>query len=157
MPAEAPTKIRATGLRKAFGSKTVLDGADLTVGRGESLVVIGGSGAGKSVLLKCLIGLLTPDAGTVEFDGRDVSLFTRRERQALRMRFGMLFQGAALFDSLPVWENVGFGLKQHTRKRDREIREIAEEKLRLVGLPGILDLMPSELSGGMRKRAGLAR
>jgi phospholipid/cholesterol/gamma-HCH transport system ATP-binding protein len=154
---DAAVKIEARGLKVAFNAKVVLDGADLRVARGESVVVIGGSGAGKSVLLKCLIGLLVPDAGEVLIDGRAAAGLPRRERAALRRKFGMLFQGSALFDSLRVWENVGFGYKQHTRKRDREIRAIAEEKLRLVGLPGILDLMPAELSGGMRKRVGLAR
>ncbi len=152
-----PVKIEARGLHKSFGEKQVLAGTDLAVRSGESVVVIGGSGTGKSVLLKCLIGLLAPDAGEVVIDGQELSRVPSRRRAELRSRFGMLFQGAALFDSLPVWENVGFRLLQHTRKPVREVRAIAEEKLRLVGLPNILDLMPSELSGGMRKRVGLAR
>ncbi len=154
---ERPVKIEARGLHKSFGEKKVLAGTDLAVRSGESVVVIGGSGTGKSVLIKCLIGLLAPDAGEILIGGTDLSTVPSRRRAELRRPFGMLFQGAALFDSLPVWENVGFALLQNTRKRPREVRAIAEEKLRLVGLPNILDLMPAELSGGMRKRVGLAR
>jgi phospholipid/cholesterol/gamma-HCH transport system ATP-binding protein len=151
------SKIKVRDLHKAFGSKIVLDGVDLDVQQGESMVVIGGSGVGKSVLIKCIIGLLTPDAGTIEVDAEPVVGLNEKELDALRKKFGMLFQYAALFDSLTVWENVGFGLIQHSKMKNREIRDVAEEKLRMVGLPGILDLMPSELSGGMRKRVGLAR
>ena len=154
---ETPPKIRIRGLKKAFGSKVVLDGVDLDVHAGESLVVIGGSGVGKSVLIKCVIGILDPDAGTIEIDGQPITGLGRREMDQVRRKFGMLFQYAALFDSLKVWENVGFALIQHTGMKDKEVRRIAEEKLRQVGLPGILDLMPAELSGGMRKRVGLAR
>jgi phospholipid/cholesterol/gamma-HCH transport system ATP-binding protein len=121
------------------------------------VVIIGQSGVGKSVLIKCIIGILTPDEGTIEIDGEVITEAGFRNMDAIRRKFGMLFQYAALFDSLKVWENVGFALIQHTRMKTDSIREVAEEKLRMVGLPGIQDLMPSELSGGMRKRVGLAR
>ncbi len=144
------------GLRKAFGEKEVLRGIDLKVETGESMVIIGGSGTGKSVLLKCILGLVHPDAGTILLDGEDVE---RAERDAFLARFGMLFQGAALFDSLTVWQNVAFRLLRGSLKRPRrEAREIAVEKLRRVGLgPEVADLFPAELSGGMQKRVGLAR
>jgi len=150
-------KIMIRDLRKSFGDKTVLDGVNLDVNPGESLVVIGQSGVGKSVLIKCVIGLLKPDSGTIEIDGTLITNPDFRGMDEVRRKFGMLFQYAALFDSLPVWENVGFGLLQHSDLKTSRIREVAEEKLRMVGLPGTLDLMPSELSGGMRKRVGLAR
>ncbi len=149
--------IKIIDLNKSFGLNHVLRGVDLTVERGESMVVIGGSGSGKSVLIKHIIGLLRPDAGRVFVDGIDVFQLKEGELNELRRKFGMLFQGAALFDSLSVWENVGFGLMQHKKLSDKEIKEIAVEKLRMVGLVGVEDLMPSELSGGMRKRVGLAR
>ena len=153
---DRPT-IRVRDLRKAFGTKVVLDGANLEVWPGESVVVIGQSGVGKSVLIKCIIGILTPDEGTIEIDGELTTEAGFRNMDAVRRKFGMLFQYAALFDSLKVWENVGFGLLRHSNLKPESVREVAEEKLRMVGLPGILDLMPSELSGGMRKRVGLAR
>jgi len=153
---DQPT-IRVRDLKKAFGTKVVLDGANLEVWPGESVVVIGQSGVGKSVLIKCIIGILTPDAGTIEIDGELTTEAGFRNMDAVRRKFGMLFQYAALFDSLKVWENVGFGLMRHSNLKPDKVREVAEEKLRMVGLPGILDLMPSELSGGMRKRVGLAR
>jgi phospholipid/cholesterol/gamma-HCH transport system ATP-binding protein len=153
---DQPT-IRVRDLKKAFGTKVVLDGANLEVWPGESVVVIGQSGVGKSVLIKCIIGILTPDAGTIEIDGELTTEAGFRNMDAVRRKFGMLFQYAALFDSLKVWENVGFGLMRHSNLKPDRVREVAEEKLRMVGLPGILDLMPSELSGGMRKRVGLAR
>jgi len=150
--------IRISGLHKSFGDNAVLRGVDLEVRPGESLVVIGGSGSGKSVLLKHIAGLLRPDAGRVEVFGRDVAALDERGLNELRIRMGVLFQGAALFDSLPVWENVGFALKRRTGRSDAEIREIARKKLAMVGLgDAILDLMPAELSGGMKKRVGLAR
>ena len=121
------------------------------------MVVIGGSGSGKSVLIKHIIGLLKPDKGTIVVDGKDMAKLKGGEVDNLRKKFGMLFQGAALFDSLSVWENVGFALKQHTKLSDKEIRAIAGEKLKMVGLAGIEDMMPVDLSGGMRKRVGLAR
>ena len=153
----AQPKIKVRGLVKSFGKKLVLDGAELDVMKGESLVVIGGSGVGKSVLIKCIIGILKPDAGEIEVDGAPITSQSPEEMDRVRRKFGMLFQGAALFDSLRVWENVGFALIQHSGLKDREVRRIAEEKLGRVGLSGILDLFPSELSGGMRKRVGLAR
>lgn len=153
---DQPT-IRVRDLKKSFGNKVVLDGANLDVWPGESVVVIGQSGVGKSVLIKCIIGILTPDEGTIEIDGEIITAPGFKNMDAIRRKFGMLFQYAALFDSLRVWENVGFALVQQGREKTTRIREIAEEKLKMVGLPGTLDLMPSELSGGMRKRVGLAR
>lgn len=151
-------KISVRDVHKAFGSNRVLNGATLDVAKGESLVIIGGSGTGKSVLLKCVLGLLRPDSGAIEVDGKDVINISGQERFALMSRFGMLFQGAALFDSLKVWENVAFGLMQGKGIGKKQAREIALEKLSEVGLaPRVADLHPSELSGGMQKRVGLAR
>ncbi len=144
-------------VHKAFNAHEVLKGATLEVRTGETMVVIGGSGAGKSVLLKHLIGLLRPDEGQVLVNGQDLAGLDERQLSVVRRQFGMLFQASALFDSLTVWENVGFGLRQHTRLSDAEIRRIAKEKLAVVGLHEIEDLMPAELSGGMKKRVGLAR
>lgn len=149
--------IEAADLHKSFNNNRVLRGLNLTVNKGETMVVIGGSGCGKSVLLKHIIGILKPDNGMVLIEGKDISRMDERELNELRKRFGMLFQGAALFDSMQVWENVGFSLKEHKRLPAGEVRKIASEKLSLVGLKDIEDLMPSELSGGMRKRVGLAR
>lgn len=149
--------IKVIDLYKSFDSNNVLQGVNLEVNRGESMVVIGGSGSGKSVLIKHIIGILRPDRGKVLVGGIDITNLNENELNEIRKRFGMLFQGAALFDSLTVWENVGFGLRQHTRMKDDEIRAIASERLRMVGLVGVEDLMPSELSGGMKKRVGLAR
>lgn len=148
--------ITLSGVHKAFGANKVLQGVDLTIAEGTSMVIIGGSGTGKSVTLKCILGLVTPDQGTITLDGQDVA---RAEREAFLARFGMLFQGGALFDSLKVWENVAFRLLRGALKRPKaEAREIAIEKLRRVGLkPEVGDLYPSELSGGMQKRVGLAR
>ena len=148
--------ITLTDIHKSFGSKQVLRGVDLHIPRGESMVIIGGSGTGKSVALKCVLGLVTPDQGRIEVDGQDAA---RAERDAFLARFGMLFQGGALFDSMPVWQNVAFRLLRGSLKRPRnEAREIAVEKLRRVGLsPDVADLFPAELSGGMQKRVGLAR
>ena len=151
-------KIRLRGIDKAFGRKQVLRGLDLDLGAGESVVIIGGSGIGKSVTIKCILGLLTPDAGRVEIDGANVLDMDGGERERLNRQIGMLFQGAALFDSLPVWENVAFGLLAQKRIGRREARDVAVEKLSLVGLGSeVLDLAPAELSGGMQKRVGLAR
>lgn len=148
--------IELSGVKKSFGTNHVLRGVDLTIPKGTSMVIIGGSGTGKSVLLKSVLGLVTPDAGTITLDGQDV---TKGDRDAFLARFGMLFQGGALFDSLRVWENVAFRLLRGHLKRPRaEAREIAVEKLRRVGLrPEVADLFPAELSGGMQKRVGLAR
>jgi phospholipid/cholesterol/gamma-HCH transport system ATP-binding protein len=144
-------------VHKSFGKNHVLRGVNLEIGKGESVVIIGGSGSGKSVLLKHIIGLIRPDKGAVFVDKTDIAKLGENELNELRKRFGMLFQAAALFDSMSVWENVGFGLRRHTQLTDDEIKEIAVEKLKMVGLLGTEDLMPSELSGGMRKRVGLAR
>ncbi len=145
-------KIALKDLTKSFGSKHVLRGITLDVGKSESLVVIGGSGTGKSVLLKCILGLIKPDGGSIQIDGQPASIKSLES-------FGMLFQGAALFDSMPVWQNVAFRLLRGPSKLPRkEAREIAIAKLQRVGLPPeTADLYPSELSGGMQKRAGLAR
>lgn len=148
--------IEVIDLHKSFGPKRVLDGVTLSVARGESLVVIGGSGTGKSVLLKCILGLIEPDAGQILFDGQALG---PANREAFLTRFGMLFQGGALFDSLPVWQNVAFRLLRGELKRSRpEAKALAIEKLGRVGLgPDVADLFPAELSGGMQKRVGLAR
>jgi len=148
--------IRLDAVHKSFGSNAVLRGVDLEIATGTSMVIIGGSGTGKSVTLKCILGLVKPDSGTITLDGEDV---TKAERDAFLARFGMLFQGGALFDSLPIWQNVAFRLLRGALKRPKaEAREIAIEKLRRVGLkPEVADLYPAELSGGMQKRVGLAR
>ena len=148
--------ITLSGVHKAFGPNKVLRGVDLTIPSGTSMVIIGGSGTGKSVLLKCILGLVHPDQGRIELDGQDV---TTAERDAFLARFGMLFQGGALFDSLRVWENVAFRLLRGSLKRPKdEARDIGLETLRRVGLgPQVADLYPSELSGGMQKRVSLAR
>ncbi len=151
------TMIEITDLFKSFGSLQVLRGVNLAVSKGESVTVIGGSGSGKSVLIKHIIGLLFPDRGQVKVAGQVLNNLDAQQLNEVRKKFGMLFQMATLFDSLPVWENVGFGLKQHTKLSDREIRKIATEKLALVGLKNVEDKMPVDLSGGMRKRVGLAR
>ncbi len=151
-------KIRIRGLRKAFAGKPVLDGVDLDVASGSSMVILGGSGSGKSVTLKCLLGLITPDAGTIEIDGRDILRLPAREREAVNDRIGMLFQNGALFDSLPVWENVCFKLLAQKRITRPKARDKAAEVLAQVGLAASVgDLSPAELSGGMQKRVGLAR
>jgi len=148
--------IELRDVQKAFGSNRVLRGVNLTIPKGESMVIIGGSGTGKSVALKCVLGLIPPDSGSILLDGEDVA---RAERDAFLARFGMLFQGGALFDSLPVWQNVAFRLLRGSLKRPKEeARAIAVEKLRRVGLKAeVADLFPAELSGGMQKRVGLAR
>jgi phospholipid/cholesterol/gamma-HCH transport system ATP-binding protein len=155
---EAVPRIRVRGLRKAFGDKVVLDGIDLDVMPGTSMVVIGGSGTGKSVLVKCILGLLDPDAGTIEIDGRNLLTMRPGERAATRARIGMLFQNGALFDSLPVWENVAFALLAQRRVSRAQARAHAAEVLGLVGLAASVgELQPAELSGGMQKRVALAR
>ncbi|MFK7868268.1 MAG: ABC transporter ATP-binding protein [Roseobacter sp.] len=148
--------IRMESIHKSFGSNHVLRGLDLEVETGKSMVIIGGSGTGKSIAIKCILGLIDPDAGMITVDGQDVRT---GDRDAFLARFGMLFQGAALFDSLPVWQNVAFRLLRGSLKRPHdEARAIAIEKLRRVGLkPDVADRFPAELSGGMQKRVGLAR
>ncbi len=154
----AQPKIRLRGLTKAFGDKVVLDGIDLDVMAGTSMVVIGGSGSGKSVLLKCILGLIEPDAGSIEIDGKNILALDRAGREEARKHIGMLFQNGALFDSLPVWENVAFGLLAQKKVERRAARAIAAGVLAQVGLAdSVGDLWPSELSGGMQKRVGLAR
>ena len=149
--------IEIINLCKSFNGHKVLDNLNLNINSGETAVIIGRSGCGKSVLLKHIIGILKPDSGQVLIDGKDVARMDEKELSELRMRFGMLFQGAALFDSLSVLENVGFGMIEHTNARREEIDKRVEEALSLVGLKDIEDKKPAELSGGMRKRVGLAR
>ncbi|MBI5674532.1 MAG: ABC transporter ATP-binding protein [Nitrospirae bacterium] len=149
--------IELKNIHKSYGGNHVLRGVNLDIKKGESLVVIGGSGSGKSVLLKHIIGLTKPDEGEVIVDSDVLSQLDEDGLNEVRKKFGMLFQSSALFDSMSVWENVGFGLKRHTDFKNKEIKDIAVEKLRMVGLVGVEDEMPSELSGGMRKRVGLAR
>jgi phospholipid/cholesterol/gamma-HCH transport system ATP-binding protein len=151
-------KIRIRGLRKAFGDKRVLDGIDLDIDPRTSTVIIGGSGSGKSVLLKCILGLIEADAGSIEIDGQDVLAMDRTAAERARAGIGMLFQGGALFDSLPVWENVAFGLLARRIATRADARTKAGAVLKQVGLdPSVGDLSPAELSGGMQKRVGLAR
>jgi phospholipid/cholesterol/gamma-HCH transport system ATP-binding protein len=151
-------KIRIRGLSKAFGPKKVLDGVDLDIEQGTAMVVIGGSGTGKSVLIKSILGLVTPDAGVIEIDGEDVLKASRQRAKVLRGQIGMLFQNGALFDSLSVWENVTFGLLAQKRIRRAAARDKAVEVLAQVGLDAeVAGLSPAELSGGMQKRVALAR
>jgi phospholipid/cholesterol/gamma-HCH transport system ATP-binding protein len=149
--------IEIKNVKKKFGRNEVLRGVNLTITKGETLVVIGKSGCGKSVLLKHIIGILKPDEGEIFFEGVDLVKMKMKEVYAIRSKFGFLFQGAALFDSMTVAENVGLGLKENTRKTDKEISDIVTEKLELVGLPGTQKMKPSDLSGGMKKRVSLAR
>ncbi len=155
---DANTTISVRDLHKSFGTNDVLRGVDLDLDRGKSLVVIGGSGTGKSVLAKCILGLVRADQGSIEINGRDIARQTESDRRYMTGLSGMLFQGAALFDSLPVWENIAFRLIYSQRKSRSAAREKAADCLSQVGLaPEIGDLFPSELSGGMQKRVGLAR
>lgn len=149
--------IELQNLHKSFGAKVVLNGLNLTIKDGETLVIIGRSGIGKSVLLKHISGIMEPDEGKIVIDGTDIFSLSSREQSSFRLSIGMLFQGAALFDSLNVRENVGFSLYEHTKMAEAEIREKVHEKLGRVGLEDVEDLMPAELSGGMKKRVGLAR
>ncbi|HEX2222745.1 MAG TPA: ATP-binding cassette domain-containing protein, partial [Thermoanaerobaculia bacterium] len=150
-------KIRIRDLRKSFGPKVVLDGVDTEVARGEALVIIGGSGTGKSVLLKHIIGLLRPDSGAVEVDGVEVARLNNREITDFRRKFGMSFQEGALFDSMTVFQNVAFPLQRLKRFSRQEIRDRVEECLAMVHLEGVAEKLPSQLSGGMRRRVGFAR
>jgi len=156
-PAPDEATIRIRDVHKSFGKTHVLRGVNLEVKCGETMVVIGGSGTGKSVLLKCIIGLLHHDRGEILVDGQEISHLKEKDWNQLLRKFGMVFQRDALFDSITIWENVGFGLRQHTPLTDEEIKAIAVDKLKLVGLQDIEDRMPAELSGGMRKRVSLAR
>lgn len=151
-------KIQVKNLHKAFGKKVVLDGVDIEIKKGESLVVIGGSGTGKSVLIKCIQGLLNPDEGSIKVDGVEINGADETVRDAMHAKMGMLFQGGALFDSLSVWENVAFGLIENQKWNRKDAKNEAVHVLRQVGLaPDVADLSPSELSGGMQKRVSLAR
>ena len=155
---ETLPRIRLRDVRKSFGEKLVLDGIDLDIMPGTSMVVLGGSGSGKSVLLKCILGLIEPDAGSIEIDGTDILPLPRHEQERIRSRIGMLFQNGALFDSLSVWENIVFGLLAQRRLRRSDGRSRAAEFLAEVGLAASVgDLYPAELSGGMQKRVALAR
>lgn len=155
---DTPNKIVLKDVHKRFGKKVVLDGLNLEVPRGKSLVVIGGSGTGKSVMLKCVLGLIKPDGGQILVDGQDATKFDNGERETMLRKFGMLFQGSALFDSLKVWENVAFGLIQGRGLDRKDAKDIALDKLGQVGLgPEVGELSPAELSGGMQKRVALAR
>ena len=151
-------KIRLRGVKKRFGEKVVLDGVDLDVAAGESVIIIGGSGTGKSVTLKCILGLLDPEEGTIEIDGEEVTRLSGRERERVNAKIGMLFQSAALFDSLVVWENVAFGLIEGKGAARQPAKEAAIKALAAVGLTAdVGEMWPADLSGGMRKRVGLAR
>jgi phospholipid/cholesterol/gamma-HCH transport system ATP-binding protein len=153
-----PAKISVRGLVKSFSARIVLDGLDLDCATGESLVIIGGSGTGKSVLLKCILGLLQPDAGSIRIDGEETIGLGGSARERLMLKFGMLFQGGALFDSLRVWENVAFGLIHARGMKRQQARKIAFAKLAAVGLGDeVAELYPAALSGGMQKRVALAR
>ena len=151
-------RISLQDVQKGFGPKQVLDGVSLEVAKGESLVIIGGSGTGKSVTLKCILGLLLADHGTIKVDGTEITNWSVTKRKPILSRIGMLFQGAALFDSLPVWKNVAFGLIEGKGMAAKAAKDVAIEKLGRVGLgEDVAELRPSELSGGMQKRVGLAR
>lgn len=149
--------IEIENVRLRYGAKEILKGVNLHVKKGETLVILGGSGSGKSTLLKLIIGLLKPSEGTVRVDGKNISLMTEEELKKERRHMAMVFQYSALFDSMSVGDNVAFGLRMHTNMSEEEIRKIVDEKLHLVGLDGISDLMPANLSGGMKKRVSLAR
>jgi len=151
-------KIELRSVKKSFGSKKVLSNVDLSVEKGESLVVIGGSGTGKSVMLKSILGIITPDEGSILIDGEETIGMDAKSHDNMMKKFGMLFQGAALFDSLKIWENIAFGLIHGQKMNKKDAHDIAMEKLVQVGLsPRVADLLPSEISGGMQKRVGLAR
>ncbi len=156
-PGSAANMIEVRGLRKSFGGREVLKGIDLCMKAGTTNVILGGSGSGKTVLMKHLIGLLQPDAGEVLIEGESIGRLSGRELARVRHKFGMVFQAAALFDSMTVFDNVAFPLREHTKKKESEIARIVHEKLDIVGLRDIDERFPAELSGGMRKRVGLAR
>lgn len=151
------SKIKIVDLHKSFGEKKVLKGVNLEVQPGETMVIIGQSGSGKSVLLKHIIGIMKPDSGKIFVDGQEITSLSSEEMMKLSRKFGMLFQGAALFDSLTVAENVAFGLRRHTNLSEEEIKKMVTASLERVGLRGVENLLPYELSGGMKKRVGLAR
>jgi len=149
--------IQIVDLHKSFGTQKVLNGINLEIEKGKTTVIIGKSGGGKSVLLKHLIGLIKPDEGQIWINGTDITQMKEKDLNKIRIKFGMLFQEAALFDSMDVYDNVAFPLREHTHKSEKEIESIVEDKLKQVGLLRFGDKMPAELSGGMRKRVGLAR
>ncbi|OGQ56879.1 MAG: ABC transporter ATP-binding protein [Deltaproteobacteria bacterium RIFCSPLOWO2_02_FULL_53_8] len=149
--------INIIDLKKSFGAKKILDGVNLTIEKGQITVILGRSGVGKSVLIKHIVGLLRPDSGKILFEDMELTAMKEHDFNEVLKRFGMLFQGAALFDSMTVAENVGFPLREHTDLSDADILKAVQEKLHRVGLVGIEDMMPAELSGGMKKRVGLAR
>ena len=149
--------IRLNNVSKRFGEKEALKGISLTIEKGETIAIIGGSGPGKSTLLRLMIGLDRPSSGDIYIGGDNIAAMSENALDRVRLRMGMVFQYSALFDSMSVGENVAFGLREHTSKSDDEIRRIVAEKLDLVGLPGVEEMMPQELSGGMKKRVGLAR
>lgn len=149
--------IKIIDINKSFNSKKVLNDTNLEIEKGRITVIIGRSGEGKSVLIKHIIGLLRPDSGEILLDGQDITKMTERELNEVRRRFGMLFQGAALFDSMTVGENVAFPLREHTAMPETDLKKVVKEKLRKVGLKDIENMMPADLSGGMKKRVGLAR
>ncbi|MCC6598774.1 MAG: ATP-binding cassette domain-containing protein [Alphaproteobacteria bacterium] len=158
MSEKAIEKLKFSGVKKSFGAKHVLNGIDLSVAEGKSLVIIGGSGTGKSVMLKCALGILRPDSGSILVNGGETVNLGHSERDEMMRKFGMLFQGGALFDSLNIWENIAFGLVQGRKMNRKDAKEIAIEKIKAVGLkPEVAHLYPAELSGGMQKRVGLAR
>lgn len=157
MNQDVKTAIRARGVYKNFRDKEVLKGLDLDILEAETMVIIGRSGCGKSVFLKHIMGLIKPDAGEIWVDGQEITAMKGRDLNDARRKFGMVFQGAALFDSMTVGQNVGFFLNEYTDLSDAAVRDVVEEKLRLVGLDNIQDLKPAELSGGMKKRVSLAR
>jgi len=154
---DRPPMIEVKDLHKSFGDHQVLRGVDLTVREGTTMVVLGGSGSGKTVLMKHMIGLLRPDSGQVIVDGEDVVPLDDRQLDRVRRKFGMVFQAAALFDSMTVFENVAFPLREHSESNEKQIADIVHQKLEVVGLKDIDNKFPAELSGGMRKRVGLAR
>lgn len=149
--------IELRNVKKSFGEKKVLNGVNLTINKGETLVIIGKSGCGKSVMLKHIVGLLKPDEGDIIIEGQSIIGIKEKKLYEIREKFGFLFQGAALFDSMNVEENVGLGLKENKRMKINDIKRIVAEKLELVGLPGTQNMSPSDLSGGMKKRVSLAR
>lgn len=149
--------IEISDVKKSFGEKKVFDGLTLAIHQGEVLTIMGGSGSGKSVLLKIILGLMDPDYGNILFEGLNVHHLSETELRKMRKRIGMLFQGAALFDSLTVYENVAYPLREHFEYPEDKVADTVAEKLELVGLGGVEELMPAELSGGMKKRVALAR
>ncbi len=158
MSKKSTPKIELKNVKKAFGKNKVLQGVDLDVAKGESMVIIGGSGSGKSVTLKCILGLIQPDSGSILVDSQEITKMSSKQKEKINSKFGMLFQGGALFDSLTVWENISFGLRATSNINKDDAYSLAVDKLKAVGLKDhVAKLFPSELSGGMQKRVALAR